>query len=243
MKKSWKYLDKPVRLERNRIAPVASGRSGEVLIEVLCPSAMGRVAAAVETARYLADTPQLPDLIICVGLAGGFTVNQGGVICVDTVIDLANRKVIDDADGIAQTKFRREDFHCSRALYAVAKSDEFDMEAWGNDCRNDFEWQKGTTPSLWEGKIASVDEVVASKPHQDKLLASVEKLLGVEMEAGGVCAAAKNYKVPFEVLRVVSDKADPAKTDDQWRKIGMKTLAELLKRLPLHRVIEIAKKG
>lgn len=235
-------LEKQLGLERQAGRPAAVGQLGKVSVDVLCPRDMGRVAAAVETARYLAKAEQKPDLIICVGLAGGFAVDQGGVICADTVVDLANRKVTDDEDGQAQSKFRRQDFHCSRALYSVAKSKkEFDEEKWGNDCRVDFEWPKGTTPSLWEGKIASVDEVVASTNHQKKLMASVDKLLGVEMEAGGVCAAAKDFKVPFEVLRVVSDKAGPDKADDHWRKVGMKTLAELLKRLPLERVIEVAK--
>jgi hypothetical protein len=34
------------------------------------------------------------------------------------------------------------------------------------------------------------------------------------------------------MLRVVSDNADPAKADDKWRAIGMKTLAHLLKSIP-----------
>jgi len=234
-------LAKQLALLRQPGRPAATGQLNGISIDVLCPRAMGRVAAAIATSRYLAKTPQMPDLVICVGLAGGFTVDQGGVICVDTVVDLANRKVTDNNVGQAQSKFRREDFHCSRALYSVAKSAEFNENDWGDYCRTEFEWPKGKTPSLWEGKIASVDEVVASKDHRDKLLGSVEKLLGVEMEAGGVCAAAKDFNVRFEVLRVVSDKADPDKTDDNWRKVGMKTIAELLKRLPLNRVIEVAK--
>ncbi|MBY5707507.1 5'-methylthioadenosine/S-adenosylhomocysteine nucleosidase [Rhizobium leguminosarum] len=228
-------------LTRKAGRPAAVGEIGGIAVDVLCPRAMGRVSAAVETTRYLASTDAKPDLLICVGLAGGFTVDQGGVICVDTVVDLANRKVVDDEEGQAQSKFRREDYSTHRAVYSIARSNEFDEVEWGNHCRKEFEWPAGKTPSLHEGKIASVDEVVASEDHQKKLLANTEKLLGVEMEAGGFCAAAKAFGLPFEVLRVVSDKADPAKTDDNWRKIGMKTLANFLSRLPLARVIEVAK--
>ena len=115
------------------------------------------------------------------------------------------------------------------------------MNEWEDHCRRHFNWPKGRTPSLWEGRIASVDEVVASDDHRKKMIDSVDKLMGVEMEAGGVCAAAKAFGVPCGVVRVVSDLADPAKADDEWRRIGMKTLAELVKRLPLSRVIEVAK--
>jgi nucleoside phosphorylase len=52
------------------------------------------------------------------------------------------------------------------------------------------------------------------------------------MEAGGACLAARHFKVPVSMLRVVSDNADPAKADDKWRAIGMKTLAHLLKSIP-----------
>ncbi|MGR9459348.1 5'-methylthioadenosine/S-adenosylhomocysteine nucleosidase family protein (plasmid) [Rhizobium leguminosarum] len=234
-------LVKQWNLKKNAVRPSAYGTLGGFDVEVICPRAMGRVNAAVETTRYLAETNERPDLLVCVGLAGGFTVDQGAVICVDTVVDLANRKVVDDEDKNAQSKFRREDFTTRRAFYSVATSDDFNQVDWSNHCCEEFEWPKGKRPSLHEGKIASVDEVVASEVHKEKLLNSTEKLLGVEMEAGGFCAAAKSFGISFEVLRVVSDKADPAKTDDDWRKIGMKTLANLLERIPLEKVIEIAK--
>jgi len=236
-------LVKHFKLVRSAQSPAASGSIGEVGVDVLCPRAMGRVAAAVEVTRYLARYPA-PDLLFCVGLAGGFEeskIEQGAVICAETVVDLANRKVTDDEKGVAKSKFRRRDFDCTRAVYAVANSDEFDQVAWASDSASEFDWPKGRKPSLWEGKIASADEVVASDDHRKKMVESVDKLFGIEMEAGGVCAAAVDFKVPVTVLRVVSDMADPSKADDKWRTIGMKTLAELIKRLPLSRVIEVAK--
>ncbi|MGV1769356.1 hypothetical protein ACQZ6B_04185 [Agrobacterium vitis] len=241
LEEELEVLVKQWKLKREVGVPAAVGEIGDIAVDVLCPRVMGRVSSAVETTRYLASAIAKPDLLICLGLAGGFSVDQGGVICVDTVVDLANRKVVDDKEGQAQSKFRREDYSTHRAVYSIAKSTEFDEVEWANHCRVEFEWPSGKTPSLHEGKIASVDEVVASEDHRNKLLANTEKLLGVEMEAGGFCAAAKAFGVPFEVLRVVSDKADPAKTDDNWRRIGMKTLANLLVRLPLARVIEVAK--
>jgi nucleoside phosphorylase len=69
-----------------------------------------------------------------------------------------------------------------------------------------------------------------------QLLSTNDKLLGVEMEAGGVCAAAEKYSVKVCMLRAVSDNADPSKGDDKWRTIGMKALARLLAKLPFDAV-------
>ncbi len=60
------------------------------------------------------------------------------------------------------------------------------------------------------------------------------------MEAGGVCAAAEVFKVPVALVRTVSDVADPAKKDDKWRGIGMKTLASLLQCIKLAEVVRHA---
>src|SRR5690606_26111840 len=121
------------------------------------------------------------------GLAGGFEesgIEQGAVICAETVVDLANRKVTDDESGAAKSKFRRRDFDCTRAVYEVANSKEFDRDAWAAHSVKEFDWPKGRTPSLWEGKLASADEVVASDDHRKKMVDSVDKLFGIEMEAG-----------------------------------------------------------
>ncbi len=236
-----KYLD----LKRPSGQP-ATGTVGGVPVDVICPRSMGRVSAAVAVTSYLAKAEVKPDLVLCVGLAGGFQeakIEQGAVICVDTVVDLATRKITDDEAGQTHSRFRRQDFHCKRKLYEVAKSNDFDSDDWEAFCRREFDWPRGKTPSLWEGNIASADEVVASDGHRKKMVESGDKLLGVEMEAGGVCAAARSFDIPFEVVRVVSDQADPVKTDDMWRKTGMKTLAELLKRLPMERVVQLAKGG
>ncbi len=238
-------LVRHLELKRNAEPPEAQGKLGEIDIDVLCPREMGRVPAAIAVTKYLSRSSTIPDLIMCVGLAGGFgeaVIDPGTVICANTVVDLANRKVTDNQEGKAQSKFRRKDFACDQAVYSVAMADDFNRSEWETHCRNQFDWPNGRTPSLREGKIASVDEVISSNDHRDMLIESEVKLLGVEMEAGGVCAAAKSFELPVAVLRVVSDMADPSKADDKWRTLGMKTLAELIKRLPFKRVIETARR-
>ena len=76
-----------------------------------------------------------------------------------------------------------------------------------------------------------LDEVVGSKGWCKELLDNNTQLLGVEMEAGGVCAAAKKHNVDVAVVRGISDHADPSKKDDNWRKISMTTVALLLEEI------------
>ena len=222
----------------------ASGSIEGISFDVLCPNEMGRVAAAVEITKYLERVKPKPKLIFCLGIAGGFKeagIDPGTVVCCDTVVDLASRKISDDREGKSSTRFRDRQYNCSGStkVYSVAKSDEFNLDDWQRFCVDRFEWPDGRSPSLKQGKIASCDEVVASDDHREMMIGSVDKLLGVEMESGGLCYAAQMHGVPVAVLRVISDMADPSKADDKWRIIGMKTLGQLVKRLPLARVIEL----
>ena len=62
------------------------------------------------------------------------------------------------------------------------------------------------------------------------------------MESGGVCEAAKFEAVGVAVIRGVSDLADPRKSDDDWRRRAMLTVAVLIEAaLPV--IIEPAKDG
>src|SRR5262249_47440237 len=140
------------------------------------------------------------------------------------------------------TKFRRKDFNLDPQLLHLLNSDSFDVEAWRREAMEVAEWPPDRRPSIHDGLIASLDEVVASEEWSKKLLDNTEKLLGVEMEAGGVCASAAMYRVPISMLRIVSDAADPSKADDRWRLLGMKTLAVLLKHLPLEQLLKLVRR-
>lgn len=231
-----------LNLDRNSGSPAASGKNGDTLVDIVCPRNMGRVAASIEMSKYLSERNSSPKLALILGLAGGFIENdseQGHIVCVTKVVDMAIRKVVEDENG-ASPKFRREDYRMDRALEQVIGSDTFDENKWSTEACG-FGWPSDRRPSIHYGPVASVDEVVASDEWRKKMLSGEggeSKLLGVEMEAGGVCAAAVHEKVPFCMLRVISDQADPSKTDDKWRSIGMRTLALLVAQLPLAEVLE-----
>ena len=72
---------------------------------------------------------------------------------------------------------------------------------------------------------------MASSEFAELLCHAWPKLVGIEMEAGGVCAAAEAFQIKAAVVRGVSDLADPSKSNDEWRRRAMKTVAHLIENL------------
>lgn len=204
------------------------GTVGRVSIQLFSSGAIGRVPAAVATMKYLSQAK--PVLLIAAGIAGGFGASGtqlGDVIVAKTIADLATRKLHSDA-AKQPREFRPEPFRPDQVIWQFLDSGSFDRPQWEADIIRSAEWPSGRRPTLRNGPIACLDEVVSSTEWQTELLAAWPKLLGVEMESGGVCYAAEQYRVPVAVVRGVSDLADPEKSDDGWRKIGLKTVASAL---------------
>lgn len=226
-------------LQKNTGTPEASGAISGVPVEVICPHTMGRVEAAIAMTDYLAKRTSKPKLVMIVGIAGGFPETdskEGHIVCVTKAVDLAIRKVVDEEEG-ASPNFRREDYRMSDALSRVIRA--FDTRSWSNEAC-DLGWPDDRRPSIHYGLMASADEVISSNEWRARMLDADDKLLGIEMEAGGVCAAAERARVPYCMLRAISDQADPSKADNEWRKLGMQTIAHLLQRLPLEEVLRQA---
>jgi nucleoside phosphorylase len=236
LEEELEILAHQLNLTKNASPPEASGNLGGVAVGVVCPRNMGRVAAAVAMSNYLAKRHRPPKLILIVGIAGGFEENGstvGHIVSVTKVVDLALRKVVDDKEG-ATSNFRREDYRMNEVLWNVLNSHLFDMNKWSIEA-SDLGWPKDRRPSIHSGPMASADEVVSSNQWRTMMIegkGGEPKLLGVEMEAGGVCAAAERARVPVCMLRVISDMADPSKKNNEWRPRGMRTLAHLIGRVP-----------
>jgi nucleoside phosphorylase len=210
-----------------------TGFLGENSVSIYSPKAMGRVQAALETLEVLSDVHETFDMLIVAGLAGGFeqkAVQKGSLIIADSVVDLAARKIAEEARG-TRPVFRPKEFSVDHRLREFLQSGSFDRAGWLGSVVEQEEWPEGLRPVLHYGPICSGDEVVSSGDWVRRLLDAWPMLLGVEMEAGGVCAAAERLSRKVAVVRVVSDFADPAKADDEWRVRGMKTIANLFEHL------------
>lgn len=206
-----------------------SGKLGDAELIVFSPQMMGRVEAALETYDVLLKSKPL-DVILVLGLAGGFAeqkVNTGSLIVATSVVDLAARKVREEEET-PRPVFRPKEYALDSRLREYLQSGSFDRTRWHAQVVEDEEWPAGLRPVIHYGPIGSGDEVVSSSDWVRRLIEAWPQLLGVEMEAGGICAAAERLGKRVAVVRVISDFADPAKADDAWRIRGMKTLANLI---------------
>lgn len=195
---------------------------------------MGRVPAAVATARFLLANSDISALLI-LGIAGGFAeagVEIGDILVPDTVADLATRKIT--SDGVdPESRVRPKPYELTPRLGEYLDS-TFDRGGWVRDVCERVGWPENMRPRFGPtgpgGTLASVDEVVSSDHHRSALMRAWTDLLGVEMEAGGVLAAVREFHDGLTVfhIRAISDLADPAKSDSQWRRLGMETLAHLV---------------
>jgi nucleoside phosphorylase len=224
------FLIRRWRLKGTFRESVYTGELGQVKILLFGPDDMGRVPAAIETMRFLQT--HRPNMILVLGIAGGFTsegCDLGDVIVARSIADLATRKIREDLDG-AIPEFRPREFPLDNRIERFLKT-EFDATKWQVELLNQGDWPDGRRPTIRYGTLASLDEVVSSNEWKQRLVQVWPKLLGVEMEAGGVCAAAAMFDLKPVVIRGISDLADPAKSDTEWRRRAMGTVADLLENI------------
>ena len=219
------------------------GMRSNVQILLYSSSVMGRVPAAIHTMQALER--EKPDMLIVTGIAGGFKESGcqlGDLLVASLVADLATRKIKENAEQV-NSEFRPDAFAIDDRMKHFVESGEFDRGTWEQYVIKAAEWPEGRRPTIHIAPLASLDEVVASGQWINSLLAAWPKLLGVEMEAGGVCAAAKEFKIEAAVIRGVSDLADPTKSDSEWRRRAMKTAACLIEHFIDSGVIHVRDKN
>jgi nucleoside phosphorylase len=189
--------------------------TGVYQVIVMCLPGMGRVHAVAATADAIRRWH--PRYILLIGIAGGMAnrkVKIGDILISDQIVDYELQKLTSNTDPEIRWEVQRAD---PRLLDA---------------CNNlsDERWQKLIQISRPEpghpvrkiGPIASGDKVIVF----DQILAKYQntwpKLVGVEMEGGGVATAAfQSVDRPgFFMVRGVSDLADANKGSsdvEKWR--------------------------
>jgi nucleoside phosphorylase len=196
---------------------------------------MGRVPAAVETGYLLADHAEIT-VILVAGLAGGFPekdVQLGHLIVPFQVADLASRKV-SSLDDTTDSRVRPQAFELDQRFGRYLDTQA--SAEWLREACDKYDWPLDRRPMLQiGGSMVCLDEVVADNAYREKLQTVWGgQLLGVEMESGGVIAAARRFRglaLPVFQIRAVSDASDPAKSDDKWRRLGMQTISSIVSRI------------
>jgi nucleoside phosphorylase len=195
-------------------AVMADGTMSIYKLAILCVAGMGRVKAATATADAI--RAWRPPYVVVVGIAGGVLgeAELGDILIADQVADYEVQKVY---PGKKAPSVRWVAHPSDRRLLNFAAN--FTDTSWADSV-------KGKRPCDGQcrrliGTVATGDKVVA----KDKLLRSYQKtwpkLIGVEMEAGGVATAAFDspLKPGFFMVRAVSDLAENKDDPDvkAWR--------------------------
>jgi adenosylhomocysteine nucleosidase len=89
-------------------------------------------------------------------------------------------------------------------------------------------------PNLFIGDIASGDQFFSKNEQKENLKAQLPNVLCVEMEGAAVAQVCYEYKIPFSIIRTISDAADDSAHIDFpsfIKKISSKYAAEIIKNI------------
>jgi nucleoside phosphorylase/energy-coupling factor transporter ATP-binding protein EcfA2 len=200
-------------------------------IVVVCLPGMGRVEAVNTTKDAI--TRWKPRYVLLVGIAAGFeenAANLGDVLVSEQIVDYELQKIVDLSkwDALVGWVLGRPK-PTEEYRFSVHRSDVRLMNAALNflgDGWNDLIAIARPTngkPKRLPGAMATGDKVVQRRTLVKALLDRWPKLIGLEMEAGGVASACFQAasRPGFFMIRGVSDLADEKKGTagvKKWRK-------------------------
>jgi adenosylhomocysteine nucleosidase len=171
---------------------------------VLVFSRWGKVAAAMTATalieRYAVDT------IIFTGVAGGVhpELNVGDVVIADKLIQ-------HDFDASLSGMFAQFEIPLLGISHFPVEERLTALALAGAER---YLQSSGSSNRTMVGTIASGDEFVAGLERLEELRAAIPGLLCVEMEGAAVAQVCHEYKVPFLVIRTISDNADHSAPGD-----------------------------
>jgi nucleoside phosphorylase len=196
-------------------AEVVTNRRDKAVYRVLVTTqaGMGPIQAAI-TASAVSERWH-PDHVLLVGIAGGLKdeVALGDVMVARAVADYTVGKVRED--GLREERW--ESYPADAGLLHAANAFRSGWEDHIAESR-----PAGGMPQRRVGVIASGGDVIASRELLARYHDDQPKLIGVEMEGGGVAAALHHHmtRPRFLMIRGVSDLADGEGNADmkkRWR--------------------------
>lgn len=176
---------------------------------VLTLPEIGRVSAAIVAADAIRRWH--PEYVLLVGIAGGFARNGaalGDVVLSTQVIDYELQRL-----SPGQVDIRATQPPLSVRLLTAAQN--FLDRTWVSSLAT-LRPEAGEPRTIY-GPIATGDKIVNDLVAIDRLLTLSPKLVGVEMEAGGVGRASHRNETNFFMIRGISDLADGHKDDAATR--------------------------
>jgi adenosylhomocysteine nucleosidase len=171
-------------------------------------SRWGKVAASATVSAAITRFPI--ESVIFTGVAGGLdsACQVGDIVVGKTLVqhDLDARPLFERFEiPLSGIRFMEADPAIMRGLALAA---ERFVERGLRDLTRDFSAFGVTTPKVHAGLIASGDRFVADPGVSSELKAALPAALCVEMEGAAVAQVCVESKIPFGVVRTISDTAD-----------------------------------
>ena len=196
--------------------PVTSpeGNKGNYGVVVMPLLGMGRPEASAATVDAIRRW--CPRYIILVGIAGGNferNIKLGDILAPGQIVDYELQKLTSDGPEVRWQVYPTD----QRLLGAVQNFT--DSNAW-QELMTIKRPSNGLSQCYHQGSVASGDKVDAVRQVFTKYQKIWRKLLGIEMEAGGVETATIQAAHPpgFFMIRGVSDLADEEKDSEEVKK-------------------------
>lgn len=217
----------------------ADNSNGRYKIIVLPLLGMGRVQAATATTNAIQHWK--PRYVLLVGIAGGLKsagVKIGDILIPDQIVDYELQKITPEGPEV-----RWKVYHSDPRMLGGSKNFSMDKVLGYIQVKRPTKGE----PKRHIGSIASGDKVIAFGDVLNKYRGTWPKLIGAEMEAAGVAAAAfqADSQPGFFMVRAVSDMADNDKGTphvEKWRTYACDMAASytiaLLKSGPIQAVIK-----
>jgi len=178
---------------------------------VVALSRIGKVAAATTTA-ILIETFGVTEVVFA-GLAGGIhpSVRIGDIVVASRLMqhDLDARPLFDryEVPMLGRSQFEPDQaLSLALARHAAAFLEELAIEAGQSPSGEAAGTRK---PGLHQGVIATGDIFVSDAERGGEIRQRLPDVLCVEMEGAAMAQVCYEFGIPYAVLRVISDHADP----------------------------------
>jgi len=174
---------------------------------VLVFSRWGKVASAATTTQLINDFDISE--IIFTGVAGAITSKL-------EIGDIVIGKHLYQHDLDARPFYQQFEVPILKKLYfttqdntkLIKATNSFTKKYYDFIAKNDAQSFNIHKPTVIEGDIASGDQFISSLEKIKKLNKKLPTVVCVEMEGASVAQVCYEYKVPFSIIRIISDKAN-----------------------------------
>lgn len=172
---------------------------------VLATSRVGKVAAAT-TATHLIESGQV-NAVIYLGVAGAIDhrLSQGDIVIGERLVqyDIDSRPL---APQYTIPLLNVSEFESDQRLTAIGSQAAEDYLKTKGQIHSSLDFERSNKVHI--GLIGTGDRFISGSTDRDALRTAIPSLLAVDMEGAAVAQVCYEHKIPFVVIRTISDSCD-----------------------------------